>query len=324
MPTDRLVMAIIVVVGVPLAMVGYVALIEWILGRLPSKAATSLRPWLWVGPALALLLMYLIYPSLNTAYLSFFNANSTKFVGIQNYISMVTDPALLTTLRNNVLWLVLLPLVTVTLGLLIAVMVDRVRYEAAIKAIIFLPMAISFVAAGVIWRLMYDYQPAGRPQTGTLNGILAAVGGQPIPWLIDRTVNNPALIWVGIWMWTGFALVILSAGLKGIPSEILEAGRVDGANEWQILTGIIVPMLGSTIAVVATTMIIFALKAFDIVYTMTNGNFGTDVIARRMYAEMFTFNNFGRASAIAVVLLAATIPIMMINIRRFREQEAMR
>jgi alpha-glucoside transport system permease protein len=192
------------------------------------------------------------------------------------------------------------------------------------KAIIFLPMAISFVAAGVIWKLMYDYQPPGHPQTGTLNAVLTSLGGQPIPWLIDPRFNNLALILIGVWMWTGFSLVILSAGLKSIPTEILEAARVDGANEWQVLMRITVPMLGSTIAVVATTMIIYALKAFDIVYVMTNGNFNTDVIANRMYNEMFTYLDFGRASAIAVILLLAIIPVMLININRFRVQESTR
>ncbi|MEJ2349778.1 MAG: sugar ABC transporter permease [Anaerolineales bacterium] len=148
--------------------------------------------------------------------------------------------------------------------------------------------------------------------------------GQPVPWLVDPITNNPALIWVGIWVWTGFALVILSAGLKSIPTEILEAARVDGANEWQILFQVTIPMMGSTIAVVATTMVIFALKAFDIVYVLTNGNFNTDVIANLMYKQMFNFTDFGRASAIATVLLAAIVPVMLFNIRRFREQEMMR
>ena len=171
---------------------------------------------------------------------------------------------------------------------------------------------------------MYDFQPAGRPQTGVLDALATTFGGQPVPWLIDRITNTPALIWVGVWMWTGFAMVILSAGLKGIPKEIIEAAQVDGANEWQILRSVTIPMMSSTIVVVATTMVINTLKVFDIVYVMTNGNFGTDVIANRMYKEMFIFNDFGRASAIAVVLLLAIIPVMLININRFREQEAIR
>jgi len=305
-------------------MVGYIALMELLVGLFPYHTRRRVRPWLWVGPALLLLAFYLIYPTLNTAYLSFLNADSTKGVGIENYRYVFTNRDMLDSLKNNVLWLILLTGLTVTFGLLFAVLFDRVKYETVAKALVFLPMAISFVAAGIIWKLMYDYQPPVKPQTGTLNAIVTALGGQPVPWLVDRATNNPALIWVGVWVWTGFALVILSAGLKGIPQEIIEAARVDGANEWQVLFRITIPMMSSTIAVVATTMVIYALKAFDIVYVMTNGNFGTDVIANRMYKEMFNYNQFGRASAIAVVLLLAIVPVMLININRFRQQEAIR
>ena len=321
---SRLITAIVVVVGVPALMVGYIALIEWLLGLLPDRFRDAIRPWLWIGPAVVLLTIYLVYPSVYTAVLSFFNANSTKPVGIANFIYVFTNHSTLIAMRNNLFWLVLLTGFTVVFGLILAVLFDRVRYEAVVKALIFIPMAISFTAASVIWKLQYDYRPPSTPQTGTLNGIVTQLGGQPIPWLVNPTTNNPALIIVGIWVWTGFALVILSAGLKSIPQEILEAARVDGATEWQILRSVTIPMMGSTIAVVATTMIIFALKAFDIVYVLTNGNFGTDVIANLMYKEMFNFFNYGYASAIAVVLLLAIVPVMIINIRRFREQEAMR
>ncbi|HZD55384.1 MAG TPA: sugar ABC transporter permease, partial [Anaerolineales bacterium] len=278
----------------------------------------------WAGPVIVLLAIYLVYPTINTIYLSFLNRDSTQYVGLQNYIYVFTDSQSLNAMRNNIYWLVLLTGLTVTFGLGFAVLFDRVSYESVAKALIFIPMAISFVAASVIWKLQYDYKPAGAAQTGTLNGIVTSLGGQPVPWLIDPVTNNPALIWVGIWVWTGFALVILSAGLKSIPTEILEAARVDGANEWQILFQVTIPMMGSTIAVVATTMVIFALKAFDIVYVLTNGNFNTDVIANLMYKQMFNFTDFGRASAIATVLLAAIVPVMLFNIRRFREQEMIR
>jgi alpha-glucoside transport system permease protein len=186
-------------------------------------------------------------------------------------------------------------------------------------------MAISSVAAGVIWKFMYDFRPPGQPQTGTLNAIVTSIPTmEPHAWLLEKSINNAALIFVAVWMTTGFCMVILSAGLKGIPSEVLEAARVDGANEWQVFWRIMFPMLGPTIAVVATTMVITALKAFDIIYVMTNGAFGTDVVALRMYKELFSSRNFGRSSAIAVVLLLAIIPIMLLNIKRFREQEAIR
>jgi len=322
--SDRLIQAAIVLLGVPAALVGYIALVEWFVQRLPDKQQPRVRPWLWIGPALALLAFFLVYPTLNTIYLSFLNAKSTNFVGLDNYAYALTTSDSLNAMRNNLLWLVFFTGVTVALGLLIAVLTDRVPYESVAKALIFLPMAISSVAAGVIWKFMYDYRPAGQPQTGTLNAIVGSVGVTPQPWLIQQPWNNGWLIFVGVWMMAGFAMVILSAGLKGISDEVLEAARVDGANEWNLFWSIKVPMLSSTIAVVATTIVIAALKTFDIVYVMTNGNYNTDVVARRMYTELFNTRNYGRASAIAVVLLVAIIPIMIINIRRFQEQEAIR
>jgi alpha-glucoside transport system permease protein len=221
---------------------------------------------------------------------------------------------------------VLLTLFVVGLGLIIAVLVDRVRYEPIAKSVIFVPLAISMVAAGVIWKFMYDYRGPGEPQTGTLNAILGVFGIEPVLWLQERTfaLNTIALIVVMAWMWTGFAMVIISAALKGISPELLEAARVDGANEWRVFQHITFPLLLPTIAVVSTTMVITALKAFDIVYVMTYGNYDTDVIASQMIKEMFTNGNFGRASAIAVILLLAIVPIMLMNISRFRAQEAIR
>ncbi len=322
---SRIILAVIVVVGVPLATVAYVWAVEWVMVRLPQKWQTRLRPWFWVAPALILLLFYLVYPVLSTLYISFFNHNSTEFVGLQNYIYSFTNGEMLLALRNNLLWLVLGTSAIVIFGLLIAVLVDRVRYETAAKTAIFLPMAISYVAASVIWKLMYNYQPPNVPQNGTANALLVGIfNAQPISFLFNTSINNFALIVIGIWMWTGFAMVILSAGLKSIPDDIMEAARVDGATEYQIFWSITMPMLSTTLAVVITTMVINVLKIFDIVYVMTNGNLGTEVIANRMYKEMFLFQDFGHASAIAVILLLAVIPVMVYNINRFREQEAIR
>jgi len=322
--SDRIIQAAIVLLGVPAVLVGYIVATEWLVQRLPEKQRAKARPWLWTGPALLLLFFYLIYPTLNTVYLSLFDAKSTNFVGFNNYVYALTNPGMLLALRNNLIWLVFFTLFTVTLGLILAVLTDRVAYESVAKAIIFLPMAISSVAAGVIWKFMYDYRPPGQPQTGTLNAVVSSFGPDPHAWLIERPINNGALIFVAVWMTAGFCMVILSAGLKNVSTEILEAARVDGATEWQVFWGIMFPLFSSTIAVVTTTMVITALKAFDIVYVMTNGNFGTDVIARKMYSELFNTRDFGRASAIAVILLLAIIPVMIINIRRFREQEAIR
>jgi len=321
---DRYVQLVLVLVGVPAALVGYIGLVEWVVQRLPDKRQPQVRPWLWIGPAVALLTFFLVYPVLNTVYLSLLNAKSTAFVGLVNYGYALTNGDMLLAMRNNVLWLVFFTGVTVALGLLIAVLTDRVPYEAVAKALIFLPMAISSVAAGVIWKFMYDYRPASQAQTGTLNAIVSSFGITPQPWLIQQPWNNGFLIFVGVWMMAGFAMVILSAGLKGISDEVLEAARVDGANEWAVFWQIKIPLLGSTIAVVTTTIVIAALKTFDIVYVMTSGNFGTDVVARRMIEELFSVRDYGRASAIAVILLLAIIPIMIINIQRFREQEAIR
>ncbi len=323
---ERLLMAIVVLVGVPAIVGGYIVLAEKLLGLLPDKVRARLRPWLWLGPAAAFLVFFLVYPALRTMALSLYDATSTRFIGLANYAYIFTDKVMLHALRNNVIWLVFFTPVTVTLGLLIAVLADRVRYEPAFKALIFLPMAISAVAAGVIWRFMYAYRPAGTPQTGTLNAILTTLvpRAQPQTWLTNPPWNNLSIIVIAVWIWTGFNMVLLSAGLKGIPRELLEAARVDGANEWQVFRHITVPMLSSTIGVVTTSMLIFALKSFDLVYLVTNGNYDTEVIANRMYKEMFNFRSYGRASAIAVVLLVAIIPIMVLNIRRFRQQEEMR
>jgi alpha-glucoside transport system permease protein len=322
---DQLVTALIVVVGVPAALVGYILLTERLIQALPEKRQGRIRPWFWIAPAVAFLVVFLIYPTINTIVLSFLDASSQNFVGLDNYIWFINDGGTIEAVRNSVLWVVFMTAGVVGLGLLIAILVDRVRYESVAKSVIFVPLAISFVAAGIIWQFMYQYRLPSEPQTGTLNALIGLIGQGPIRWVQEQPINNLALIFIGIWMWTGFAMVILSAGLKGISSELLEASRVDGANEWQVFRNIILPLLIPTIFVVATTIVITALKSFDIVYTVTNGNFGTDVVAREMWQQMFNLpNQFGRASTVAVVLLLAIIPFMVLNIKRFREQEAIR
>ncbi len=278
-------------------------------------------PWLYLAPALTLLSVFLLYPVTNTIYLSFFDRSSTTFVGIDNYVYLASHPETIIVLRNNLMWLVLFTGTTVTLGLLLAVLTNQVRYEAAAKAIVFVPMAVSFTAAAVIWRFMYIYQPVEFAQTGVVNALLGLVGLDPVAWITNKSVNNLALIASGVWMWTGFALVVISAGLKGIPTEVIEAARVDGASETQIFWYVLLPMLRSVVLVVAVTLVINSLKVFDLVYVMTFGNYDTDVLANRMFKEMFTFGNFGRASAVAVVLLLAIVPLMLLNIRRFRREQ---
>ena len=323
MSAVNIVWALIAVIAVPLILSGYLLLVERGLLTIAPNRRNRIRPWIWLLPAFILLIVFLVYPVLNTVVLSLMNATSTKFVGLSNYAYIFTDNGMLIVLRNNLYWLVFFTLFTVVLGLLIAVLGDRVRYESAVKAMIFLPMAVSFVAAGVIWKFMYQFQPAGAAQVGTLNAFFTALfpSFQPQAWLFNKSENNWALIVVGIWMWTGFSMVILSAGLKGIPESLLEAARMDGANEFQIFFRITMPLLSSTITVVTTTLLINVLKIFDVVYVMTNGSLDTEVIANRMYKEMFNYQNFGRASAIAVILLIAIIPVMVLNIKRFGTQK---
>ncbi len=320
----RLVAAILIVVGLPAFLIGYILVIEALLRPVPERWQGRIRPWLWLAPALAFLGFFLVYPTFNTIVLSFQDRFSKTFVGLNNYVYFFTNPDTLVSLRNNVIWLVLLTALAVGLGLLVAVLVDRVRYEPAAKSVIFLPLAISFVGAGIIWRFVYDYAPPGQPQTGLLNAGVTALGFQPQTWLQDAPTNTIALIFVAVWIWTGFCMVILSAALKSISPELMEAARVDGASELQVFRGITLPLLLPAVAVVATTMVITALKAFDIVYVMTSGNFDTNVIANQMYKELFTNTQPGRASAISVILLVLIVPVMIINIRRFREQEAIR
>jgi alpha-glucoside transport system permease protein len=321
----RIITAVIVVVGVPAALLGYIWLVERIVAFAPEKRQASLRPWLWILPALLLLGFFLVYPTIATVIRSFQDKTAAaNFVGFNNYQFFFSAPDTLIAFRNSIIWLVLLTVFVVVGGLVTAVLFDRVRYEPIAKALLFLPLAISFVGAGVIWKFMFDYELAGQPQIGTLNGILQGVGIQPADFLTNAPGNTIWLIVVGAWIWTGFAMVILSAALKGISPEILEAARVDGATELEVFRRITLPLLSPTIAVVATTMIITALKAFDIVYVMTSGNFDTNIMALDMYKQLFDNAQPGRAAAVATVLVVLIIPVMFVNIRRFQSQEAIR
>ncbi|HUX42048.1 MAG TPA: sugar ABC transporter permease [Rectinemataceae bacterium] len=312
-------MLFIAVVGVPLVLVGYIRLSEPLAGRNPRRAA-NLRPWLWLAPTLLLLSVFLVYPVIATIIASLKDADSTHWIGLANYATVFTSADNLSALGNNLLWLVFFTLGTLLFGLLIAVLSDKVRYESVVKALVFIPMAISFVAAGIIWKFMFEFRPAGEVQVGTVNAILTVLvpGWKPIAWLVNTRTNNAALIAVGVWMWTGFAMVILSAAIKAIPPDVVEAAKIDGASELQIFRMVTLPLVAPTLGFVATTMMINVLKVFDIVYVMTNGNLGTDVIANRMYKEMFNYHNTGVASAIATFLLVCIVPVMIVNIRRYR------
>ncbi len=311
----------IVTIAVPLALVLYIVAVEALTNTLPIKTQPLIRPWLWLMPALLLLGIFLVYPVVRTIIDSFYNATSSQFVGLSNYSYIFSDTSTQGSMLNNLYWIIFFTGLSVAIGLMMAILSDKVRYGGFSKTLMFMPMVISYVAAGVIWRFVYAFRPPGSPQTGTLNAIGSAFGASPIAWLIDPLTNNASLIFVGVWTAAGFCMVILSAGLRGLPEEVLEAARVDGATEWQVFARVTMPLLLPTIAVVATTMIINALKVFDIVYVMTSGNFNTDVIANQMYKQLFISRDIGRASAIAVVLLIAVLPVMLLNIQRFKAQE---
>jgi alpha-glucoside transport system permease protein len=318
----RFITAVVAVVGIPLLLVGYIQLGEWILGRLPPRIGKRMRPYVWVFPAVAFATVFMVLPTINTIFISFQDAKGNP-VGLDNYVFFFTNPETLTSLKNNVLWLVFFTGFVVVFGLLISILFDRVKYESFAKTAVFLPLPISAVAASVIWKFMFEYQPPGVNQTGTLNATLGVVGFEPIAWLINTTTNNFALIAVGVWTSTGFAMVIISAALKGISGELLEAARVDGANELHIIRRIIIPLLMPTLTVITTTMIITALKVFDIVYVLTSGAYGTDVIARQLFQRVAN-SDYGRAAAVGVVLLIAVTPVLLFNIRSFRQQEEVR
>ena len=311
--------AVALVVGVFGVWVIYVVTND-LVSLLPADIRERVRPYVFVGPAMVILFAYLVYPTVHTLLLSFRDAKSDNFVGLQNYVFALTDPKMVIVLRNNLLWLVFVTGFAVGLGLIIAVMVDRIgKWEPIAKSVIFVPMAISAVGASVIWKFVYYYQPPGRNQTGLLNAVVVALGGDPVGWLIQRPWNNFFLIIVYIWMLTGFCMVILSSAVKGVPGECLEAARIDGANEVRIFFSVIIPCIRGTLITVSTTVLIMVLKVFDIVFVMTSGQHGTEVIANRMYAEMFKFRNFGRGSALAIILLIVVIPVMIYNIRGMRE-----
>ena len=304
-------------------------------------------PWFYLLPALVVMSVFIVYPMINTILLSFLDKDGVASAAtmcaegkpcwgvFENYRYALTAEfdfnSVITfwnsfwssSYGNNIKWIVLMVTGTVGVGLVFAVLADQVKYEVLAKSIIFMPMAISFVGAGVIWKFVYDYGTS-QVQIGLLNAIIQGLGGSPVAWMSTPQVNTLALVVVGVWIWTGFCMTILSAALKSIPDEIIEAAQVDGANGITIFRRIMVPLIMPTITVVVTTMVINVLKLFDIVYVMTGGNYGTDVIANRMYTEMYVNFNVGRGTAIAVVLVVAIIPFIYFNIRRFIEQEAIR
>ncbi|MFN2164864.1 MAG: carbohydrate ABC transporter permease [Anaerolineae bacterium] len=294
---------------------------NWLIEQLGDTWRARLQPFVFVGPAVAILIWYLALPTVRTLWISLHDRNNDAFVGLANYAAVFTNRNMYTAFRNNIMWIVFGATVAVALGLLVAVLADRSRFERVGKSLIFMPMAISMVGAGVIWNMMYEV----NPNVGLFNAIYTGItGNNPVAWTASAQLspwNNLFLILVMIWLQTGFAMVLFSAAIKGIPGELLEAARVDGASEVQVFFRIMIPYIMGTIITVSTTILIFTLKIFDVVQVMTGGQFGTQVIATQFYREYFTNQNSGFGSAIAIVLLVTVIPVMIYNLRQFSDRE---
>jgi alpha-glucoside transport system permease protein len=325
----------IIVANAVLAIIGGIGgaiIIFWILNKLAESLKgrweDRVKPWMFAGPAILAIAVYLIYPAIVTLQYSFANEDSTAYVGLGNYKDLLTDNSFLQVLFNNILWIIIVPAMTVVLGLGVAVLADRLRPrgEKSAKTFIFLPMAISMVGAATIWRTVYDYQPEGAPQTGILNAILAYFNKGPVFWYGESTLHLNSLLLMIILIWTmvGYSMVLLSAAIKGVPEDTIEAGRIDGAGERRIFFNIIVPQIWPTVITVFITVLIGVMKVFDVVYVTTNGAYNTDVIGRRFYDELYTQGNNGYASAIVVILMIAIVPVLIYQVRHFRAEEAAR
>jgi len=304
----------------------------WVLNflaeRLPGKWEERLKPYVYILPALAAIGLFLIYPAVQTVVYSFANQTSTRWVGLENYTDLLGEKDFQITLVNTLLWIIIVPTFVVVLGLAVAVLADRLGAggERASKTLIFLPMAISGVAMAAIWRFVYEVRPEGETQIGLQNAVWTAIGGNPVAWLQQDTLklNTLLLMIILIWGQTGFAMVLLSAAIKGVPEDTLEAARIDGANERQTFFRVVVPQIWGTVITVFITVLIGVMKIFDVVYVMTGGNFNTNVIAVRFFNELITNGDAGKAAAIVVMLMIAVIPVMVYQVRNFRAEEASR
>jgi alpha-glucoside transport system permease protein len=307
--------------------VGLVAFVAIILALYGLAELASRRDksravaFVFLAPAVLFLLIGLVYPALRTITMSFFNADSTEFVGMENYTWAVSDPDALRILINTALWIIIVPLVSTALGLVYAVLIDGRAGERTYKALVFLPMGISFVGASIIWKFVYQYSGTGGNQIGLLNAVLVNLGLQPVNWLNESPWNNLLLMVVLVWIEVGFATVVLSAALKGVPIEMIEAARIDGAKPAQIFWNITVPSIRSAILVVGVTVFIATLKLFDIVRAMTQGHHKTDVLAHNMVEQAFRLNNDGRGATLAVLLFLLVVPVVIYQVRNMRRQE---
>jgi alpha-glucoside transport system permease protein len=317
---------ITVLIGIGTALVVY-----WLLNKiaeiLPGRWERRIKPYLYILPAYLSIALYLLYPTVLTVVYSFKDAASENWVGFENFKNLFGDSGFRDTIVNTLLWMIIVPTFTVIIGLAVATLADRLspRGEKTAKTLIFLPMAISMVGAGTVWRLMYDYRPKGQTQIGLQNAIWTKVfGGDPVPWLQQQTLHLNSLLLMIILLWasSGLSMVLLSAAVKGVPVDTLEAARIDGAGERQIFFRVIVPQIMGTIITVFITTLISVMKIFDIVYVMTSGSFNTNVIGLQFFNELFTNFDNGAAAAVVVLLIIATIPILWYQVRHFRAEEA--
>ncbi len=323
MTTADLINKIVQVVIALAAFSAAVGLILFLIDKAPKRGRDTVQLLAFILPALILLGVGLVYPAIRTSFGSFADSDG-NFIGFENYIWAFTQPAGLISLRNTVIWVVLVPLLSTAIGLAYAVFIDKSKGERFYKALVFMPMAISFVGAGIIWRFVYEYRAAESEQIGVLNQLVVWTGGEPVRWLQEPPGNTFFLIIVMIWVQTGFAMVVLSAAIKGVPTEQIEAAELDGTNAWQRFTNVTVPGIRGSLIVVVTTISIGTLKVFDIVRTMTAGNFETSVVANEMYTQAFRAGEAGRGSALALILFLMVLPIVIYNIRVMRQQREIR
>jgi alpha-glucoside transport system permease protein len=317
---DKL-LQLLVAVAVFAAVMGAVLLIA---NRAKGRRTDLVSGIAFTAPALLLLLIGLLYPAVRTMVQSFLDARSAGFVGLDNYIRIFTQPDLVVVLRNTLLWVVITPILSTAIGLVYAVLVDRTRFEALAKALIFLPMAISFVGAAIIWKFVYEFRPNQQniQQIGLLNQFLVWLGFEPVNFVLAEPWNNLLLIVVMIWIQAGFAMTVLSAAIKAIPSDIIEAARLDGVGGMRLFFYITLPSIRPAVVVVVTAISIAVLKVFDIVRTMTGGQFGTSVVANEFYAQSFRLSNLGMGSALAMILFVLVVPIVVYNVRQMRKVDA--
>ena len=325
---NKIVIALLAIV----AGVAGAALLFWFLNMfvegLPERLTQGVIPYAFLIPGFLFVALMLIYPTFQSINYSFANSDSTAYVGLQNYRTIFSDSEFWNAIINNILWLIIVPAVVVAFGVIVAVLSDKLSAngEKFAKSLIFVPMAISAVSASAIWLLIYAYNNPGQAQTGLLNAIWVGLGGEPQAWLQIETakLNSILLMVILIWLQAGFAMVLLSSAIKGVPEDTLEAARIDGASEWQIFWRVVIPQIMGTIITVFVTVFITVLKVFDIVYVTTNGAYNTNVIANLFFNKLFGASEAGQASAIVVVLLLAVIPLIWFQIRHFRNEETNR